>query len=57
VVLVTFTSFMDLSCSVTVQYDAYRTFIYFFVALRPNAGNGLLVLEVSRSLTMKHHSR
>jgi hypothetical protein len=29
----------------------------FFVALRPNAGHGLLILEVSRLLTMTHHSR
>ena len=27
------------------------------VALRPNAGHGLLILEVSRSHTMTHHSR
>jgi len=32
---------------------------YFFppVALRPNAGHGLLILEVSRSHTTTHHSR
>jgi len=29
----------------------------FFVALRLNAGHGLLVLEVSRSHTTTHHSR
>jgi hypothetical protein len=28
-----------------------------FVALRPNAGHGLLILEVSRSQTTTHHSR
>ena len=27
------------------------------VALRPNAGHGLLILEVSTSHTMRHHSR
>ena len=27
------------------------------VALRPNAGHGLLILEVSRSHTTTHHSR
>jgi len=27
------------------------------VALRPNAGHGLLILEVSRSHTTSHHSR
>ena len=32
--------------------------IFFFaVALRPNAGHGLLILEVSRSYTTTHHSR
>jgi len=30
---------------------------FFAVALRPNAGHGLLILEVSRSHTTKHHSR
>ena len=33
-------------------------FIFFFaVALRPNAGHDLLILEVSRSHTTTHHSR
>jgi len=34
-------------------------FFFFFVAvaLRPNTGYGLLILEVSRSHTMTHHSR
>jgi len=27
------------------------------VAPRPNAGHGLLIIEVSRSLTTTHHSR
>ena len=31
--------------------------IFFFVALRPNAGHGPLILEVSRSHTTTHHSR
>jgi len=30
---------------------------FFFVVLRPNAGHGLLILEVSRSHTTTHHSR
>jgi hypothetical protein len=30
---------------------------FFTVVLRPNAGHGLLILEVSRSKTMTHHSR
>ena len=41
-------------------YPALESFfrlIFFFVALRPNAGHGLLILEVSRSHTSTHHSR
>ena len=30
---------------------------FFSVALRPNAGHGLLILEVSRSHTTTQHSR
>jgi len=30
---------------------------YFSVALRPSAGHGLLILDVSRSHTTTHHSR
>jgi len=30
---------------------------FFAVVLRPNAGHGLLILEVSRSHTTTHHSR
>jgi len=30
---------------------------FFPVALRPNAGHGFLILEVSRSHTTTHHSR
>jgi len=32
-------------------------FYFFAVALRPNAGHGLLIFEVSRSHTTTHHSR
>jgi hypothetical protein len=40
-----------------VEYE--RTGRNFFppLALRPNAGHGLLILDVSRSHTMTHHSR
>ena len=31
--------------------------IIIIVALRPNAGHGLLILEVSRSHTATHHIR
>jgi len=30
---------------------------FFFVALRPNAGHGLLIRQVSRSPTTTHHTR
>ena len=30
---------------------------FFSVALRPDVGHGLLILEVSRSHTTTHHSR
>jgi hypothetical protein len=33
------------------------TFVFFFVALRPNGGHGLLILEVSWSHTTTHNSR
>jgi len=32
-------------------------FLFFAVALRPNAGHGLVICEVSRSHTTTHHSR
>jgi hypothetical protein len=32
-------------------------FFFAAVALRPNAGHGLLILDVSRSHTTTHHSR
>ena len=34
-----------------------KFFFLFSVALRPHAGHGLLILEVSRSHTTTHHSR
>ena len=34
-----------------------KDFFFFVVALRPNAGHGLLTLDVSRSHTTTHHSR
>jgi len=33
------------------------TLFFFSVALRPNAGHGLLILEVSRSHTTTQHSQ
>ena len=39
-------------------YYYYHYLLLFFpVALQPNAGHGLLLLEVSRSHTTTHHSR
>jgi hypothetical protein len=35
---------------------AHTIYIYFFVALQPHAGQGLLILEVSRSHPTTHHS-
>jgi len=35
----------------------FRRDFFFPVALRPNAGHGLLIPEVSRSHTTTHHSR
>ena len=40
-----------------VQTCIYIYIFFFFFALRPNAGHGLLILEVSRSDTTTHHSR
>ena len=40
------------------MYGSIRSsFILFPVSLRPNAGHGLLILEVSRSHTTTHHRR
>jgi len=39
------------------HWDRQLVGIFFSVALRPNAGHGLLILEVSRSHTTTHHSR
>jgi len=40
-----------------IQCRHFCLLVSFFVALRPNAGHGLLILEVSRSHTTTHHSR
>jgi len=41
----------------TCLIDLLIFFLFFPVALRPNAGRSLLILEVSRSHTTTHHSR
>ena len=42
---------------VVASYMDEIFFIFFSVALRPNAGHSHLILEVSRSHTTTHHSR
>ena len=37
--------------------NLYIDFVVVAVALRPNAGHGLLIFEVSRSHITMHHSR
>ena len=41
----------------SLRVNTLSNSMHFFVALRPNAGHDLLILEVSRSHTMTHHSR
>ena len=40
-----------------ILYKKLLCIEFLFVALRSNAGHGLLILEVSRSYTTMHHSR
>ena len=48
----------DRVCVIISIYIYIYIYIYIFaVALRPNAGHGLLILEVSRSHTTTHHIR
>jgi len=44
-------------CPVAAPNPKSMGFCFFFVALRPNVGHGLLILEVSRSRTTTNHSR
>ena len=48
--------FLMVFLSITSSSRLY-IYIFFPVALQPNAGHGLLILEVSRSHTTTHHSR
>ena len=41
----------------STSFKTFPSVSLFLVALRPNAGHGLLILEVSRSHTTTHHSR
>jgi len=47
---------MRFACWIIKATDIGSDF-FFPVALRPNAGHDLLILEVSRSHTTTHHSR
>jgi len=51
--------FVDPCIIVSFIFHFILLFIYLFfaVALRPNAGHDLLILEVSRSHTTTRHSR
>jgi hypothetical protein len=42
---------------ITKQMIMLISIFFIFVALRPDVGHGLLILEVSRSHTTTHHSR
>jgi len=45
-------------CAITASKEiVLLKIMFFFVALRPNAGHGLHILEVSTSHTTTHHSR
>ena len=53
---------IGISCKNPVLFYSFIQLIYFIiiiisVALRPNAGHGLLIHEVSRSHTTTHHRR
>ena len=41
----------------TYIFDSCMKYFFFPMVLRPNAGHGLLILEVPRSHTTTHHSR
>jgi hypothetical protein len=43
--------------SLAIASQVYIQDFFFAVALQPNAGHGLLILEVSRLHTTTHHSR
>jgi len=50
--------YLNIKTGLSVQYRVFPRLSFFFpVTVRPNAGHGLLILEVSRSHTTTHHSR
>jgi hypothetical protein len=49
--------FIRLCRTLTTNIELLNSLKIFFVALRPNAGQGLLILEVSRSHTTTYNSR
>ena len=50
-------SWTEKLCVCLYIYIYIYIYIYFAVGLRPDAGHGLLILEVSRSHTTTHHNR
>jgi hypothetical protein len=58
---ITYRSYILTSAQNIVTFEStvplHYLYIFFFMALRPNAGHGLLILDVSRSHTTKHYSR
>jgi hypothetical protein len=52
-----FTLYVTLKISEESEFTNSYIFFVFAVALRPKAGHGLLILDVSRSHTATHHSR
>ena len=48
---------IQVSGEINARYLCVYVHTFFSVALRPNAGHGLLILDVSRSHTTTHHSR
>jgi len=51
------TKFKKIKVLANYESNQQDATVFFFVALRPNAGHGLLSLEVSRSHTTTQHSR
>ena len=52
-----YSAFKGLTLTPALLVEEEPTIVLFFVALRPNASHGLLILEVSRSHTTTHHTR
>ena len=55
--VLTSTSSFSLRADFTIKRRGNKNYYFFSVALRPNAGHGPLILDVSRSHKTTHHSR